>query len=107
MIHFKFKMEYKDEKKKYFSLYRIGVREKEIKKMIFQRILIIYSIPFVYAIIISSAYSYYTNNSYGYGVIGILYDLITSLVFFIIHLIVYKLYFSTYYKRVISELSLN
>ena len=107
MIDFKLKMEYKDEKMKYFSLYRIGIREIEIKKMICQKILMIYSISFVYAILISIAYSYYTNSSYGYGDIGILYDIIASLVFLIIHLIVYKLYLSTYYKKIISELSLN
>ncbi len=105
MIHFKLKMEYKDEKKKYYSLYRIGIKETEIKKMISQKILIIYSISFLYAIIINIGYSYYANSSYGYGIIGILCALITSFVFSVIHLIVYKLYFSTYYKTVISELS--
>ncbi len=104
MIHFKLKMEYKDEKKKYSSLYRIGIKEIEIKKIISQKILVIFTIPFVYAIIITVAYSYYTNNTYGYGVIGILYALITSLVFFILHLIVYRLYYSTYYKKIISGL---
>lgn len=107
MIHFKLQMEFNDEKTKYFSLYRIGIQEIEIKKMICQKILMIYSISFVYAILISIAYSYYTNSSYGYGDIGILYDIIASLVFLIIHLIVYKLYLSTYYKKIISELSLN
>ncbi|MCB2299599.1 FtsX-like permease family protein [Clostridium tagluense] len=105
MIHFKLEMEYKDDKRKYFSLYRIGIREIEIKKMISQKILMIYFIPFLYAMIINIAYSYYANSSYGYGVIGILYALITSLTFLIIHFIVYKLYFISYYKSVISELS--
>lgn len=107
MIHFKLKMEYKDEKRKYFSLYRIGIREIEIKKIISEKILMIYSISFVYAIITNIPYSYYTNSSYGYGIIGILYAFITSFIFLIIHLIVYKLYFSMYYKRIILELSLN
>lgn len=107
MIHFKLEMEYNDDKKKYFSLYRIGIRKVEIKKMISQKILMIYFIPFVYSMIISIAYSYYANSSYGYGFIGILYALITSLVFLIIHLMVYKLYFNRYYKRVISELTLH
>ncbi|MBW9154566.1 ABC transporter permease [Clostridium estertheticum] len=107
MIHFKLEMEYKDDKRKYFSLYRIGIKEIELKKIISQKILMIYFIPFVYAIIINIAFSYYTNSSYGYGGIGVLYALITSFVFLIIHFIVYKLYFSSYYKRVSSELSLH
>lgn len=105
MIHFKLKMEYKAEKRKYFSLYRIGIKEMEIKKIISQKILIIYCLSPIYAIIINIVYGYYTNSSYGYGEIGSLYAVITGFVIFIIHLIVYELYFSKYYKGVISELS--
>lgn len=105
MIHFKLKMEYTAEKKKYFSFYRIGVKEIEIKKMLSDRILVIFLIPLLYAIVINIAYSYYINSSYGYGLIGILCALLTSLVFLIIHLIVYKLYAKSYYRKVIMELS--
>lgn len=105
MIHFKLKMEYKAEKNKYFSLYRIGIKEIEINKMLSDRILVIFLIPLLYAIIINIAYSYYINSSYGYGLIGILCALLTSLVFMIIHLVVYKLYIKSYYKKVITELN--
>ncbi len=105
MIHFKLKMEYKAEKKKYYSLYRIGIKEIEIKKILSDRILVIFLIPLLYAIILNIAYSYYINSSYGYGLIGILCALLTSLVFLIIHLVVYKLYIKSYYKRVVSELN--
>ena len=107
MIHYKLKMEYKDEKRKYFSFYRIGIEKMEIKEMLSQKILIIYSIPCIYAVIINIPYSYYTNSSYGYGIIGILYAFITSFVFLIIHLMVYRLYFTVYFKGIISELKLN
>jgi putative ABC transport system permease protein len=103
MIHFKFKMEYKDEKRKYFNLYKIGIEEIEIKKIISQKILMIYFVPFVYAIIISIAFSYYGFSLHGLRAIGILYTFIISFIFLIIHLIVYKLYFKVYYSRVISE----
>jgi hypothetical protein len=103
MIHFKFKMEYKDEKIKYFSLYKIGIEEIEIKKIISKKILMIYFVPFVYAIIISIAFSYYGFSIHGLRAIGILYTFIISFIFLIIHLIVYKLYFNVYYSRVISE----
>ncbi len=107
MIHFKLKMEYKAEKKKYFSLYRIGVKEIEIKKMLSDRILVIFLTPLLYAIIINIAYSYYINSSYGYGLIGILCALLTSLVFLMIHLVVYKLYIKSCYRKVVTELCLN
>jgi len=104
MIQFKLKMEYKNDKKKYFSLYRIGIGEREIKKMISQKILIIYFISPIYAIIINIVFSYYTFGSAGYGSIGVLFTIITSIIFLLIHMIVYKFYFSKYYKGVISEL---
>lgn len=105
MIHFKLKMEYNDEKRKYFSLYRIGIKEIEIKKIISQKILVIYNLSLLYAIIINLGYSYYINSSYGYGFTGVLYAFITSIVIFIIHFIVSRLYFSIYYKKVILELN--
>lgn len=105
MIHFKLKMEYKAEKKKYSSLYRIGIKEIEIKKMLSDRILVIFLIPLLYAIIINIAYSYYINSSYGYGLIGISCALLTSVVFLIIHSVVYKLYVKSYYRKVITELN--
>lgn len=107
MMHFKFKMEYKDEKKKYFNLYRIGISEIEIKKIISPKILIIYAVPCVYAIIMNIGHIYYINSSYGYGLMGILYALVTSLVFLIIHIIFYRLYFISYYKKIILELNTN
>ncbi|WP_446899806.1 ABC transporter permease [Clostridium sp. LBM24168] len=107
MIHFKLKMEYKNEGKRCFSLYRIGIMKTEIKKIIFQKILIMYFIPLIYAIIINIAYSYYDNSSYGYGIIGVLFALITSFVFLIIHLVICRLYFNIYYKKIISKLDLN
>ncbi len=104
MIHFKLMMEYKDEKKKYYSLYRIGTRGKEIRKMISQKMLVIYSIPLIYAIITNIVFSYNTFNSNGYGNTGVSFAIITSLVLLLVHLMVYKLYFNIYYKRIISDI---
>ena len=104
MVHFKLKMEYKDEAKKYFSLYRIGIRQIEIKKIVSQKILMIYFISFIYATIINILYSYYTNCSYGYGTVGIYYSLLISLVLLIIHFIVCKVYIRNYYKNIISAM---
>jgi putative ABC transport system permease protein len=104
MVHFKLKMEYDDEKIKYFSLYRIGVKQSEIKKIISKKILSVYFVSFIYAAIINVLYAYYTNFTYGYGVIGILISLLTGFVFLIIHTIVYKLYLNNYYKNIVSEI---
>lgn len=100
MIHFKLKMEYEEEKKKYFGLYRIGILDSEIKKIVLKKISAIYYIPIVYAVVISITYNYYTNSSYGYGAIGIAYGSITAIIICILHIVVCKLYSNAYYKKI-------
>lgn len=106
-IHFKLQMEYEDETKKCFSLHRIGIEKIEIKKMVFQKILMIYVVPLVYAVIINSLYISYIFNPKTYGSIGIIGAIITSLILLLIQLIVCKLYSNVYYKKIIFELDLN
>lgn len=105
MIHFKLKMEQSAEKEKYNSLNRIGVKDIEIKKMLSDRTLVIFLIPFIYAVIINILYSYHVNSSYGYGLIGISFALLTSLVFFVIHLVVCKLYVKSYFNEIVMEMN--
>ncbi|KNY26170.1 hypothetical protein Bccel_1432 [Pseudobacteroides cellulosolvens ATCC 35603 = DSM 2933] len=72
--------------------------------MISQKMLVIYSIPLIYAIITNIVFSYNTFNSNGYGNTGVSFAIITSLVLLLVHLMVYKLYFNIYYKRIISDI---
>jgi putative ABC transport system permease protein len=103
MIHFKLKMEYKTEKNKFYSLYRIGIDDKEIEKIISKKIFFVYFLSFIYSVTINIIYSYYTNSSYEYGYIGILCGIISTIIFTVIHSILYKIYFKWYYKKIISE----
>ncbi|WP_310937767.1 FtsX-like permease family protein [Clostridium sp. SHJSY1] len=104
MIHFKLKMEYKDEREKYLNLYRIGISEIEVKKIMSKKILLLYFISFIYGIVVSVIFSYCFFSSYGYGNIAILVSFIASFIFSLIHVIIYKLYFKTYSQKITLEL---
>ncbi|QOR35870.1 ABC transporter permease [Clostridium sp. 'deep sea'] len=99
MIYFKVEMEYEDDKKKYFSLYRLGITNKEINKMVSQKIKTIFSISFIYAIIINIGYSYLMSS-----LRSLFYALLTTLAFASIHFIVYRLCINNYYKRLEIDL---
>lgn len=107
MIHFKLQMEYEGEKRKYFSLFRIGISEIEIKKIMSKKILVVYFIPLIYGIIISVMFCTCFFTSYGYGCIGILAAIIVSIIFSLIHAVVYKLYFMIYYGKIINSIILQ
>ncbi len=73
-----------DEKSKFISFYRIGIREIEIKNDVQKHICDLFCF-FIYAILINISYSYYTDSSYGYRAVALLYGIITSFIFLIIH----------------------
>ncbi|WP_257674831.1 FtsX-like permease family protein [Clostridium felsineum] len=97
MLHYKLKMEYKDEKAKYFSLYRIGIQEEEIKKVLSRKILIMYFLPLIYGAIMDVFFGQFAFNLH-------VLTLTVIFVFAIVHFIIYKVYFNIYYKRFILEL---
>ncbi|MFC3747643.1 hypothetical protein ACFORK_13015 [Paenibacillus sp. GCM10012306] len=105
MFHFKLKMESRDDIKKYHGLYRIGLLENEIKTMVNQKIRVIFLIPFGYAAVITLAYSYYVNSTYGYGMIGVFSALLTTFMFLCLHFVVYRRYVLVDYKQIISQIS--
>lgn len=104
MIHFKLRMEFADEKKKYNALYRIGIKEMEIKQLVLRKVMAIYGIPFVYAVIITLGYGYYVNSSYSYGKVGLLCALMATILFMIAHYAVYKIYSTKYFLNIIEDL---
>ena len=103
IIHFKFKMEYDEEEKRVYSLYRIGISDYEIKEIISKKVLIIFFVPYIYSLVISIIYNYYSNSSYGYGALAIIYSVCILIIFMIVHFIVYKLYLKSYLKNIIYK----
>lgn len=100
MIHFKLKMEQENEKKKFHNLYRIGIQEPEIKKIVHQKILVVFFIPLVYAAFINLIFIQCIYSQYGYSMIGAFFTVIITASFLLIHLIVYRWYAKKYNKDV-------
>ncbi|AHV99481.1 FtsX-like permease family protein [Paenibacillus sabinae] len=92
MIHFKLKMESMSDNRRYRSLHRIGLLEDELKTMVDRKIRVIFGVPFAYAAVLTIAYSYYTNSSYGYGLIGLACGALTVSAFLLLHAAVYRRY---------------
>ncbi|WP_234123898.1 ABC transporter permease [Clostridium hydrogenum] len=104
MLHYKLRMEYEEEKGKYFGLYKIGIEEVDIKKMISQKILVLYGISLIYAIIINFGFSFYFFGSHGwYGIQSILATFVASTVLLGAHLGVGRMYSNAYYTGILEH----
>ncbi|CAM4511084.1 hypothetical protein PbDSM24746_61390 [Paenibacillus macerans] len=105
MIHFKLKMESLSDNKQYRSLHRIGLLEEELKTMIDRKIRVIFGVPFVYAAVLTIAYSYYINSSYGYGLIGLASAAVTVSAFLLLHVAVYRYYSRGSFRQAAAGIS--
>lgn len=72
IIRFKFEMEFESEKHKINLLRSLGSDEKYIKRITKGKVYGIWGIPFFISSILIILFSYATNYTYGYGMIGIL-----------------------------------
>jgi len=104
MIHFKLKMEYENEKKKFRSLYRIGIREAEVEKAVYLKILVIFLMSPVYSIILNFAFGTSIFCQYGFDAVGVLCIAAMSFVVLLVHLFVYRRYARIYNKGIVSEI---
>ncbi|RRJ63250.1 hypothetical protein EHV15_10210 [Paenibacillus oralis] len=105
MIHFKLKMESLSDNKRYRSLHRIGLLDEELKTMIDRKICVIFGVPFVYAAVLTIAYSYYINSSYGYGLIGLASAAVTVSAFLLLHVTVYRYYSRGSFRQAVAGIS--
>lgn len=105
ILHFKLGMEYKEEKRKFFNLYKLGITSIEIKKIISKKVLIIYFLSFIYALLVSVPYNYYIYGAYISKPSYFLDTIAAAGIFIIIHLTVYHIYSGEYYKKIIEELN--
>lgn len=71
IIRFKFEIEFENEKHKINLLRSLGSDEKCVKRIIRGKVYGIWGIPFFTAAILILLFSYGTNFTYGYGMIGI------------------------------------
>ncbi|MFP4976681.1 FtsX-like permease family protein [Paenibacillus sp. CN-4] len=103
MVHFKLKMESREDAKKYRALFRIGLLEKEMQTMVRQKIRVMFSIPVGYAGLMALAYSYFLHHTYGYGTISIGFALLTVLAFGALHFFVYRCYVPVCCKQCMAD----
>ena len=104
MIHFKLRMEYDNEKKKFRSLYRIGIQETEVKTAVYQKILVIFLVSPVYSIILNFAFGVSIFSQYRFGTFGILCVAVMSFIFLFAHWRVCRRYAGVYGAGVIEEM---
>lgn len=100
MIHFKLKMEREDEKKKYRSLRRIGIQAAEVKKAVYRKVLVIFLVSPIYSILISLAFSHIMLNPLGLGIESIVSTIAVSILFLLVHLLVYRRYARAYFDDI-------
>ncbi|AWB42959.1 hypothetical protein DCC85_01090 [Paenibacillus sp. CAA11] len=105
MIHFKLKMESMSDNKRYQGLYRIGLLDGELRTMIDRKLRVIFGVPFVYAAVLTIAYSYYINSSYGYGLIGLASAAVTVSIFLLLHITVYRCYARSSFRQAVAGIT--
>ncbi len=71
-IFYKIKSELKEEKHIIYKLYRVGITDQELWKILFEKNICYYFVSLIIAIFIGVFYSYSVNAIYDYGKIGII-----------------------------------
>jgi len=104
MIHYKLRIEHENDKRIFRSLYRIGMQDVEIKNIIKKKILVVFFVSAVYALLLNLVFSFNIYNSYDDGLMGVVYTAAVSGVFFFVNLLFYKLYADHYSKDAAAEI---
>lgn len=99
IIRFKFGIEFDSDQHKIALLQSLGSDEKNIKNIIKGKVYSIYGIPFMIASIILIGFSYGTNFTYGYGMLGILYGVEVIVCIMIITMFIAILFSKNLFKR--------
>lgn len=99
MLHFKLMTELEREKKKYKKLFKIGITDWEIKRIVSKELAVLFFIPQALAIIIAIIYSYIMPiYQRGERLMGVLYALIIGLLYLVFQYIFFNIYKKHYIK---------
>lgn len=99
MLHFKFLTEFEREKLKYKKIYKIGITKQEVTKIISKELKVLFLLPVIFGIIISTSYSYYINLQYGRGIIAAQSSLVIGLTYICLQVISYFVYKKHYINK--------
>ncbi|MGH4121598.1 MAG: FtsX-like permease family protein [Clostridium sp.] len=104
ILHFKLLTEYEDEKIKYKKLYKIGITDNEVTKLILKELKVLFFLPFVLSTFVAAFYSYNLPVKQGAGLVTLTYSSIISLIYFCFQIVFYLIYKKIYIKKLIRDL---
>lgn len=103
MLHFKFLTEFQREKLKYKKIYKIGITKKEVTNIISKELKVLFLLPVVFGVIISTFYSYsMTVESYGKGIIALESSLSIGGIYIMMEIISYFVYKKYYIDKLLD-----
>jgi putative ABC transport system permease protein len=97
-------MEHENDQKTFRSLYRIGMKDVEVKDTLKKKLLVVFFLPPVYTLILNLFFSHSIYISTGDGIIGIIYTIAVSGAFFLVNALLFQLYASDYSEEIVSEI---
>lgn len=102
VIDFKIQSEIPDERKIYRSLYRMGISNMEMKKIIAYKNIAYFMYPGIIGVIITMFYGNIYNFSFGLGGISFIYTFIVSIMFLVLQYIFTCIYSNIEMKRIVN-----
>lgn len=99
-IYFKIQSELKEETHTVLKLYRIGITDKELWKILRRKNSCYYMLPLMFGILSGVYYSYCVNALYGYGTIGFICGSLVAVITFVIQIFVIWLTTKNEYKSI-------
>ncbi|MGV8979887.1 FtsX-like permease family protein [Clostridium sp.] len=104
ILHFKLLTEYEDEKIKYKKLYKIGITDNEVSKLILKELKVLFFLPFILSTFVAAFYSYNLPVRQGAGLVTLMYSLVISLIYFCFQILFYLVYKKVYIRKLIKDL---
>ncbi|WP_026883910.1 ATP-binding cassette domain-containing protein [Clostridium akagii] len=87
------------EKLKYKKIYKIGITKQEVTKIISKELKVLFLLPVIFGIIISTFYSYYINLQYERGIIAAESSLVIGLAYICLQVLSYFVYKKYYINK--------
>jgi hypothetical protein len=104
ILHFKLLTEYENEKIKYKKLYKIGITENEVYKLISKELKVLFFLPFILSTFVSAFYSFNLPVKQGGEMVTLMYSLIITLIYVCFQIVFFLVYKKTYLKKIIQSL---
>lgn len=101
MFHFKIKSEMEDERKMFAGLFRLGITDIELRKILYNKNKCYFLVPIPIGCVLGIFYSYAITNVNGYGLTSIYYCLCISLFLMTIQYLTTKWYTLNEIKNII------